>query len=114
MAPKPKPKPSKPPPVPTPTRPEPETEPHEPICEFTHPCTTSTTTSNPSNANTSSVPSGKANASGGNPRKLISHIFGRNKTSTKLFPAHVWVHYCRKHYQRARYRSRALGWGGEF
>ncbi|RMJ25388.1 hypothetical protein PHISP_03742 [Aspergillus sp. HF37] len=40
------------------------------------------------------------------PRKVISHIFGRNKTVTKRFPPHVWVHYCRQHYQRARYRAR--------
>lgn len=40
-----------------------------------------------------------------NPRKCISHFFGRNKTCTKGFPAWVWVYYCRKHYQRARYRS---------
>lgn len=39
------------------------------------------------------------------PRKVISHIFGRNKTVTKRFPPHVWVHYCRQHYQRARYRA---------
>lgn len=38
-------------------------------------------------------------------RKVVSHVFGRNKASTKLFPASVWVHYCRKHYQRARYRA---------
>ncbi|KAH2524907.1 hypothetical protein KXW97_003218, partial [Aspergillus fumigatus] len=50
---------------------------------------------------------GSGSGSGSHPRKLISHIFGRNKTSTKLFPSTVWVHYCRKHYQRARYRSRA-------
>ncbi|GIJ82947.1 hypothetical protein Asppvi_001464 [Aspergillus pseudoviridinutans] len=94
--PKPKAKPSKRSPHPTP-RQEKEKE-TEPPCEFTHPCTTSTS------------PSGNANASGKggtHPRKLISHIFGRNKTATKLFPSHVWVHYCRKHYQRARYRARA-------
>lgn len=45
-------------------------------------------------------------ATGGeNLRKVISHIFGRNKNCTKLCPEHVWVHYCRKHYQRARYRA---------
>lgn len=45
-------------------------------------------------------------ATGGeNLRKVISHIFGRNKSCTKLCPDHVWVHYCRKHYQRARYRA---------
>ncbi|OQE30064.1 hypothetical protein PENSTE_c002G00037 [Penicillium steckii] len=38
-------------------------------------------------------------------RKIISHIFGRNKSATKVFPQEVWVHYCRKHYQRARYRA---------
>lgn len=38
-------------------------------------------------------------------RKVVSHFFGRNKASTKLFPDAVWVHYCRKHYQRARYRA---------
>lgn len=66
--------------------------PSEPICEFTNPCTT---------ANTSTETNESAN-----PRKVISHIFGRNKTATKLFPPQVWVHYCRKHYQRARYRSK--------
>ncbi|KAL1968175.1 hypothetical protein VTN77DRAFT_2010 [Rasamsonia byssochlamydoides] len=40
-----------------------------------------------------------------NPRKCISHFFGRNKTCTRGFPDHVWVWYCRKHYQRARYRA---------
>jgi hypothetical protein len=38
-------------------------------------------------------------------RKVVSHVFGRNKAVTKLFPLTVWVHYCRKHYQRARYRA---------
>lgn len=38
-------------------------------------------------------------------RKIISHVFGRNKSATKVFPTYVWVHYCRKHYQRARYRA---------
>jgi hypothetical protein len=38
-------------------------------------------------------------------RKIVSHLFGRNKASTKLFPDYVWVYYCRKHYQRARYRA---------
>lgn len=39
------------------------------------------------------------------PRKAISHIFGRNKVCTRIIPEHVWVHYCRKHYQRSRYRE---------
>jgi hypothetical protein len=38
-------------------------------------------------------------------RKAISHIFGRNKMCTRLIPDEVWVHYCRKHYQRSRYRD---------
>lgn len=38
-------------------------------------------------------------------RKAISHIFGRNKMCTRLVPQHIWVHYCRKHYQRSRYRN---------
>jgi hypothetical protein len=42
---------------------------------------------------------------GSQPRKAISHIFGRNKMCTRLIPSHVWVHYCRKHYQRSRYRN---------
>jgi hypothetical protein len=40
-----------------------------------------------------------------NPRKCISHFFGRNKSCTRAFPDWVWVWYCRKHYQRARYRA---------
>jgi len=39
------------------------------------------------------------------PRKAISHLFGRNKLCTRQIPSHVWVHYCRKHYQRSRYRN---------
>ena len=38
-------------------------------------------------------------------RKAISHIFGRNKMCTRLIPQGAWVHYCRKHYQRSRYRN---------
>lgn len=41
------------------------------------------------------------------PRKAISHLFGRNKLCTRSVPSHVWVHYCRKHYQRCRYRNSA-------
>lgn len=42
---------------------------------------------------------------GSAPRKAISHIFGRNKMCTRQIPEEVWVHYCRKHYQRSRYRN---------
>lgn len=38
-------------------------------------------------------------------RKAISHIFGRNKICTRQIPDTVWVHFCRKHYQRCRYRN---------
>ncbi|KKZ67347.1 hypothetical protein EMCG_06967 [[Emmonsia] crescens] len=38
-------------------------------------------------------------------RKVISHIFGRNKKCTVGIPQYVWIYYCRKHYQRARYRT---------
>ncbi|KAI0514466.1 hypothetical protein F5B22DRAFT_228792 [Xylaria bambusicola] len=38
-------------------------------------------------------------------RKAISHIFGRNKLCTRRIPDRIWVHYCRKHYQRSRYRN---------
>ncbi|KAH7326009.1 hypothetical protein B0I35DRAFT_474713 [Stachybotrys elegans] len=38
-------------------------------------------------------------------RKAISHLFGRNKNCTQQIPKHVWVYYCRKHYQRVRYRN---------
>lgn len=42
---------------------------------------------------------------GSQPRKAVSHIFGRNKMCTRLIPEHIWVRYCRKHYQRSRYRE---------
>lgn len=38
------------------------------------------------------------------PRKMISQFFGRNKSCTKAIPRHVWLHFCRKHYQRERYQ----------
>nr|AAK51698.1 ORP1 [Pyricularia grisea] len=38
-------------------------------------------------------------------RKAVSHIFGRNKLCTRQIPDNAWVHYCRKHYQRSRYRA---------
>ncbi|KAF5591325.1 hypothetical protein FPANT_5718 [Fusarium pseudoanthophilum] len=39
------------------------------------------------------------------PRKVISHLFGRNKVCTRRIPERVWVCMCRKHYQRIRYRT---------
>ncbi|KAM0429350.1 hypothetical protein ACHAPT_006568 [Fusarium lateritium] len=41
------------------------------------------------------------------PRKVISHLFGRNKVCTRRIPERVWVCMCRKHYQRMRYRKGA-------
>ena len=38
-------------------------------------------------------------------RKAISHVFGRNKICTRQIPDNIWVHFCRKHYQRCRYRN---------
>ncbi|KAI0537133.1 hypothetical protein GGR58DRAFT_527559 [Xylaria digitata] len=38
-------------------------------------------------------------------RKAVSHYFGRNKVVTRLCPDSIWVHLCRKHYQRGRYRN---------
>ncbi|KAJ5475603.1 hypothetical protein N7539_007890 [Penicillium diatomitis] len=38
-------------------------------------------------------------------RKVVSHIFGRNKSSTQKIPDSVWIYYCRKHYQRSLYRA---------
>lgn len=86
----------------------------EPLCEFTNTCTTNTKSSQfqfqsqsqSQDPESPSVSAPTINTPSKHPRKVISHIFGRNKTATKLFPPHVWVHYCRKHYQRARYRSR--------
>ncbi|KAF9894525.1 hypothetical protein FE257_006410 [Aspergillus nanangensis] len=72
--------------------PPPSTDEGPPQCLFTLPCTTTPidpTTGQPDPP----------------PRKVISHIFGRNKTATKRFPTSVWTYFCRKHYQRARYRS---------
>ncbi|KAK7205865.1 hypothetical protein BZA70DRAFT_266976 [Myxozyma melibiosi] len=38
-------------------------------------------------------------------RKVISHIFGRNKRQTLAIPDSVWVTVCRRHYQRESYRK---------
>lgn len=42
-------------------------------------------------------------------RKSISHIFGRNKKCTRNVPSAVWIQFCRKHYQRSRYRTQDYG-----
>lgn len=66
---------------------DPNNEEFTPVCKFSHPCLM------------------KPSPNGAHFRKIVSHIFGRNKSSTKLFPEWVWVWYCRRHYQRARYRA---------
>ncbi|TGZ79682.1 hypothetical protein EX30DRAFT_372980 [Ascodesmis nigricans] len=38
-------------------------------------------------------------------RKVVSHIFGRNKINTRQIPPTLWYYICRKHYQRSRYRN---------
>ena len=38
-------------------------------------------------------------------RKVISHLFGRNKLCTRKIPKEIWAYSCRKHYQRRRYRN---------
>ena len=38
-------------------------------------------------------------------RKVVSHFFGRNKLATRKIPKNLWVYFCRKHYQRSRYRN---------
>lgn len=43
-------------------------------------------------------------------RKIIAHMFGRNKTCTSQIPDHCWVKWCRKHYQRLRHRMLEQGW----
>lgn len=38
-------------------------------------------------------------------RKVVSHILGRNKKCTTQIPEECWIEYCRKHYQRTKYRT---------
>ena len=44
-------------------------------------------------------------ANSGDHRKVVSHIFGRNKACTRGLPNNLWIFWCRKHYQRMRYRA---------
>ena len=43
-------------------------------------------------------------------RKIVAHLFGRNKVCTAQIPEHCWVEWCRKHYQRLRHRMLEQGW----
>ncbi|KAL8783058.1 MAG: hypothetical protein Q9213_004905 [Squamulea squamosa] len=47
---------------------------------------------------------GKCTLNSGDHRKVTSHIFGRNKRQTHQIPEGCWLKYCRKHYQRQKYR----------
>lgn len=44
-------------------------------------------------------------ANSGDHRKVVSHIFGRNKACTRELPNDLWIFWCRKHYQRFKYRA---------
>ena len=44
-------------------------------------------------------------ANSGDHRKVVSHIFGRNKACTRELPGNLWIFWCRKHYQRLKYRA---------
>ena len=48
-------------------------------------------------------------ADSGDHRKVVSHIFGRNKTCTRALPHDLWILWCRKHYQRMKYRAEENG-----
>ena len=39
-------------------------------------------------------------------RRTISAFFGRNKKGGRDVPVRIWLHICRKHYQRTRYRDK--------
>ena len=42
-------------------------------------------------------------------RKVVSQFFGRNKACTRAIPDHLYGNYCRKHYQRTKYRAQHFG-----
>lgn len=42
-------------------------------------------------------------------RKIVSHVFGRNKSSTTQIPDKYFPLYCRKHYQRMKFRCQKMG-----
>lgn len=39
-------------------------------------------------------------------RRTISAFFGRNKKGGRDVPVRIWLHICRKHYQRTKYRNK--------
>ncbi|KAL8808087.1 MAG: hypothetical protein Q9200_004429 [Gallowayella weberi] len=50
---------------------------------------------------------GQCTLNSGDYRKVTSHFFGRNKRTTHQIPDECWIKYCRKHYQRQKYRCPA-------
>ncbi|KAL8859046.1 MAG: hypothetical protein Q9178_004527 [Gyalolechia marmorata] len=50
---------------------------------------------------------GQCTLNSGDHRKVTSHVFGRNKRETHRIPEECWIKYCRKHYQRQKYRCPA-------
>ncbi|KAL8851470.1 MAG: hypothetical protein Q9221_003649 [Calogaya cf. arnoldii] len=50
---------------------------------------------------------GQCTLNSGDHRKVTSHVFGRNKRETHQIPEECWIKYCRKHYQRQKYRCPA-------
>lgn len=50
-------------------------------------------------------------ANSGDHREVVSHIFGRNKACTRDLANDLWIYWCRKHYQRLKYRAEdSEGW----
>jgi hypothetical protein len=54
-------------------------------------------------------PGSRCNLPCGNSRKVISHLFGRNKNETRQLGGYIYITWCRKHYQRAFYRMNKQG-----
>ena len=59
----------------------------------------------PQNIDTKCVAVSTCVANSGDHRKVVSHIFGRNKACTRELPNNLWIFWCRKHYQRFKYRN---------
>lgn len=74
-------------------------------------CSPSTTTNTlePPNGKWSCYNTADNTCTNENPRKCLSHFFGRNKSETKRVPPEAWIWVCRKHYQRGRYTANKEG-----
>ncbi|KAK1770853.1 hypothetical protein QBC33DRAFT_597351 [Phialemonium atrogriseum] len=88
-----------PPPLPPPQQPEPSSSPDQGVYGW------STETKPDLEADLRCMFTDNCPNDQGQLRKAISHLFGRNKSCTRSIPPQVWVHFCRKHYQRSRYRN---------